>query len=83
MVPVGVSRSRCDEHAGSREDATIPAMEDAGGNGGPKQVVDESLLDAIAAMTPWERIRHNDRMLRTLRLLGGRPKNDERAGGHG
>ncbi len=47
------------------------------GNGAPRQLVEEALLDAIGAMTPWERIRHNDRMLRTLRLLRGPPKDEE------
>ena len=43
-------------------------------------VVDKTLLDAIAAMTPWERIRHNDRMLRTLRLLRNPPTVEEEEG---
>ena len=34
--------------------------------------VDESLIDAMLALSPEERVRHNDRMLRTiLRLRQG------------
>jgi hypothetical protein len=58
-------------------------MDDADRSGAPGRMVDESLLDAVAAMTPWERIRHNDRMLRTLRLLDCRPKDEEKASGRG
>ena len=32
-------------------------------------LVDESLIDAMLALSPEERLRQNDRMLRTIRLL--------------
>jgi hypothetical protein len=32
-------------------------------------LVDESLIDAMLALGPEERLRQNDRMLRTIRLL--------------
>jgi hypothetical protein len=32
-------------------------------------VVDTTLIDAALAMTPDERLRHNDRMIRTILLL--------------
>jgi hypothetical protein len=32
-------------------------------------LVDESLIDATLALSPEERLRQNDRMLRTIRLL--------------
>jgi hypothetical protein len=31
--------------------------------------VDMSLIDAMLALSPEERLRHNDRMLRTIELL--------------
>jgi hypothetical protein len=31
--------------------------------------VDESLIDEMLALSPEERLRHNDRMLRTIELL--------------
>jgi hypothetical protein len=31
--------------------------------------VDASLIDAMLALSPEERLRHNDRMLRTIELL--------------
>ncbi len=33
------------------------------------ELVDESLIDATLALSPEERLRQNDRMLRTIRLL--------------
>jgi hypothetical protein len=35
----------------------------------PSSVVDESLIDEMLARSPEERLRHNDRMLRTIELL--------------
>jgi hypothetical protein len=35
----------------------------------PQEAVDESLIDAMLALSPEERLRHNDRMLRTIELL--------------
>jgi hypothetical protein len=32
-------------------------------------VVDETLIDAMLALSPEERLRHNDRMVRTILLL--------------
>jgi hypothetical protein len=32
-------------------------------------LVDESLIDAMMALTPEERLHHNDRMVRTVLLL--------------
>ncbi len=32
-------------------------------------LVDETLIDAMLALSPEERLRQNDRMLRTIRLL--------------
>ncbi len=48
----------------------------------PEQpAVDESLIDAMLALTPEERLRHNDRMLRTIELL--RRGLDEKTADHG
>jgi hypothetical protein len=35
----------------------------------PQDAVDESLIDEMLALSPEERLRHNDRMLRTIELL--------------
>jgi len=35
----------------------------------PQGVVDESLIDEMLALSPEERLRLNDRMLRTIELL--------------
>jgi hypothetical protein len=35
----------------------------------PADVVDESLIDAMLALCPEERLRHNDRMIRTVAQL--------------
>jgi hypothetical protein len=35
----------------------------------PQGAVDESLIDEMLALSPEERLRHNDRMLRTIELL--------------
>jgi hypothetical protein len=35
----------------------------------PGSLVDESLIDEMLALSPEERLRHNDRMLRTIELL--------------
>jgi hypothetical protein len=35
----------------------------------PPSAVDVSLIDAMLALSPEERLRHNDRMLRTIELL--------------
>ena len=35
----------------------------------PSPVVDESLIDEMLARSPEERLRYNDRMLRTIELL--------------
>ena len=35
----------------------------------PGSEVDESLIDEMLALSPEERLRHNDRMLRTIELL--------------
>jgi hypothetical protein len=35
----------------------------------PQSAVDASLIDAMLALSPEERLRHNDRMLRTIELL--------------
>jgi len=43
--------------------------------------VDESLIDAMLAVSPEERLRHNDRMLRTIELL--REGSAEQAGDDG
>jgi hypothetical protein len=43
--------------------------------------VDMSLVDAMLALSPEERLRHNDRMLRTIELL--RQGLAERAADHG
>ena len=37
--------------------------------GGDSALVDESLIDATLALGPEERLRQNDRMLRTILLL--------------
>ena len=34
-----------------------------------EDAVDTSLIDAMLALSPEERLRHNDRMLRTIALL--------------
>ena len=46
--------------ASHRESGNEPAQ----GSG-----VDQSLIDAMLALSPEERLRHNDRMLRTIDLL--------------
>ena len=35
----------------------------------PQFTVDASLIDEMLALSPEERLRHNDRMLRTIELL--------------
>jgi hypothetical protein len=35
----------------------------------PQGAVDESLIDEMLALSPEERLRHNDRMLRTIEIL--------------
>ena len=47
-------------------------MNDAGtpdGNASDSALVDESLIDAMLALSPEERLRQNDRMVRTILLL--------------
>jgi hypothetical protein len=34
-----------------------------------RSAVDDSLIDEMLALSPEERLRHNDRMLRTIELL--------------
>jgi len=46
--------------ASDRESGNEPAQ----GSG-----VDQSLIDEMLALSPEERLRHNDRMLRTIELL--------------
>ena len=36
----------------------------------PQSAVDTSLIDEMLALSPEERLRYNDRMLRTIELLG-------------
>jgi hypothetical protein len=36
----------------------------------PRSAVDEGLIDEMLALSPEQRLRHNDRMLRTIELLG-------------
>ena len=44
--------------------------------------VDESLIDAMLALSPEERLRQNDRMIRTIELLRqGLAKKDDENGG--
>jgi hypothetical protein len=35
----------------------------------PRSAVDASLIDEMLALSPEERLRHNDRMLRTIEML--------------
>jgi len=35
----------------------------------PRSDVDESLIDEMLALSPEERLRHNDRMLRSIELI--------------
>jgi len=35
----------------------------------PTVDVDESLIEAMLALSPEERLRHNDRMIRTIELM--------------
>ncbi len=47
-------------------------MNDSGAQGrgaSDPALVDESLIDAMMALSPEERLRQNDRMLRTILLL--------------
>ena len=48
----------------------------------PQSAVDASLIDEMLALSPEERLRHNDRMLRTIELLrqGIGDKTGENAG---
>lgn len=47
-------------------------------------LVDESMIDAVLALSPEERLRHNDRMVRTILLLRqGLADGDERNGRNG
>jgi hypothetical protein len=46
--------------SGPKEDGNEPTQASA---------VDESLIDEMLAQSPEERLRHNDRMLRTIELL--------------
>ena len=53
-------------------DATVPSMSgvtELGNNEARDSGVDMSLIDAMLALSPEERLRHNDRMLRTVELL--------------
>ena len=42
---------------------------DMGNEGADQALVDESLVDAMLALSPEERLRLNDRMIRTVTLL--------------
>jgi hypothetical protein len=59
-VPVVFSPSMNDGGAQDRG-ASDPALVD--------ESLDESLIDAMMALSPEERLRQNDRMLRTILLL--------------
>ena len=50
---------------------TIPINDGAGEKDGVAEssLVDESLIDAMLALSPIERLRWNDRMVRTVLLL--------------
>jgi hypothetical protein len=53
-------------------DAIVPSMSgvtELGNNEAQDSGVDMSLIDAMLALSPEERLRHNDRMLRTIELL--------------
>jgi hypothetical protein len=42
---------------------------ESGNEHAPPSVVDVSLIDEMLALSPEDRLRHNDRMLRTIELL--------------
>jgi hypothetical protein len=42
---------------------------DSVNDSGESELVDESLIDAMLALSPEERLRQNDRMVRTVLLL--------------
>jgi hypothetical protein len=47
----------------------MPSSRESGDDAAPTPAVDESLIDAMLALAPEARLRHNDRMLRTIELL--------------
>jgi hypothetical protein len=47
----------------------MSSVTESGNEQTPPSAVDVSLIDAMLALSPEERLRHNDRMLRTIELL--------------
>jgi hypothetical protein len=47
----------------------MSSSRESGNTQPPQSAVDASLIDAMLALSPEERLRHNDRMLRTIELL--------------
>jgi hypothetical protein len=47
----------------------MSSSSESGNQPTPQSTVDASLIDEMLALSPEERLRHNDRMLRTIELL--------------
>jgi hypothetical protein len=47
----------------------MSSSRESGNQPTPQSTVDASLIDEMLALSPEERLRHNDRMLRTIELL--------------
>ena len=47
----------------------MSSSRESGNEPTPQFTVDASLIDEMLALSPEERLRHNDRMLRTIELL--------------
>ncbi len=47
----------------------MPAGEESGNEQAQQAAVDQGLVDEMLALSPEERLRHNDRMLRTIEML--------------
>jgi hypothetical protein len=47
----------------------MSSSRESGNQPTPPSAVDVSLIDEMLALSPEERLRHNDRMLRTIELL--------------